>query len=638
MTQLPTAGHVVVLGASRVARALAGQQARHGIVVQAGGEPALAFEGAEIVDVPLSPDPEVLVRTSAAAKARLVALDLQDDVTTIATLAELVAATASGHRPEIVVNVRDAALRRVIDENLRAADILPRPRLVSTSAITAAAAVAAARPCDLAHWRGQERIHAVVIGFTALGRDCVEELILAGIVGEFRKPRVTILDRDPLAVRTMLDRETPEIDLSADIALHPLDMMTLAAADGPLARAEAVAPITLVVITLTDPKQAIDAMTAIARMQERDGQAVAASLLVTEGQTTLFAMAKPSGRARDLGRSWAIAGGIEHDPDILDLLTRRSDALAERLHDAYCRTFPGGGPGNLPWARLAESFRKANRRAAAHLPLKLWTLGLIERGASPDPFAVDPHTFENVITPCATGTAEDALLRRLSRIEHDRWMAERRLDGWRFGDVRDDVRRIHPKLIPFDDARLTDLDIEKDADQVRTLFATVVAPAPDGAVTPLVLGVIAAAEAVQGIDVAAALDLCRREPWRPIVVLSGVLNGQECGALRVLDEQLAGLGRDWRLVVPEISRDNRELRVIGTPDDKALLDAFLQRPSTRFAPIAGVIAAVDLWADPSVPDPHLEAVAAYIAARCSAILDAALPHTEAPLSVQPAPG
>jgi ryanodine receptor 2 len=44
-----------------------------------------------------------------------------------------------------------------------------------------------------------------------------------------------------------------------------------------------------------------------------------------------------------------------------------------------------------------------------------------------------------------------ALTERLARNNHDLW-ARRRLDeGWRYGPCRDDVRKEHPCLIPYED-------------------------------------------------------------------------------------------------------------------------------------------------------------------------------------------
>ena len=615
-------GHVVVIGDSPVARTLARQEGQGGAIVHAGRH-ALAPGRAEgdVAELAFGEDWEALHRAAHAGAARLVVIDLPSDEETVASLAALLAVTEAGERPQIVANIRDRALRRVVDENLFALRVSPRPRLVATAALAARDAVADIRPYDLAYWRGQERVHAVVIGFSTLGHDCFEELILAGIAGELDKPRITIVDAEPQRVRKLIERDTPEIERSADIGVLPLDPLTLTAADGPLVAAAAVAPITLIVIALEDDAAALAAMTAIARMQEGEGQAVASCLVLSERQQGLLTLARPAGRARDLGRSWTIRGGIERDPALLDLLVRRADELAERIHDTYRARFGASGPAGVGWAELPETYRRANRRAADHLPAKLWTIGLREAGGSGDPFEVDPHSHQNVIQPSAGSTNEDALLRRLARIEHDRWSAERRLDGWRFGEVRDDARRIHPKLIEFDDPRFTDEDIDKDADQVRFLFGNVVRPAGDGAVSPLVIGIVATERPTPGIDVAAAVALTAKETWRPVVVLSSLIDGTECRLLAALDRALTAAGRTWRLVVPEVSRDNREIRAIVQHEDRDILHGFLARPTTLFAPIGGIEATQDLWADPSAPDPHVEAIAAYVAARAAAIVD-----------------
>jgi hypothetical protein len=51
-------------------------------------------------------------------------------------------------------------------------------------------------------------------------------------------------------------------------------------------------------------------------------------------------------------------------------------------------------------------------------------------------------------------------------MEHRRWSAERLLRGWRLGPRNND-RRLHPDLIPFED--LDDAGREKDRAVVRTI-------------------------------------------------------------------------------------------------------------------------------------------------------------------------
>ena len=39
----------------------------------------------------------------------------------------------------------------------------------------------------------------------------------------------------------------------------------------------------------------------------------------------------------------------------------------------------------------------------------------------------------------------------LARNTHENWAHQRLSDGWRWGPVRDDARREHPCLVPYDD-------------------------------------------------------------------------------------------------------------------------------------------------------------------------------------------
>ena len=39
----------------------------------------------------------------------------------------------------------------------------------------------------------------------------------------------------------------------------------------------------------------------------------------------------------------------------------------------------------------------------------------------------------------------------LARNTHDNWARQRMVDGWRKGELRDDVRHLHPGLIPYEE-------------------------------------------------------------------------------------------------------------------------------------------------------------------------------------------
>lgn len=53
------------------------------------------------------------------------------------------------------------------------------------------------------------------------------------------------------------------------------------------------------------------------------------------------------------------------------------------------------------------------------------------------------------------------LLERLAENTHDVWAVQRMIDGWTFGDKRDDAAKKHPCLVPYHDLP----DSEKEYDR-----------------------------------------------------------------------------------------------------------------------------------------------------------------------------
>ena len=114
-------------------------------------------------------------------------------------------------------------------------------------------------------------------------------------------------------------------------------------------------------VALDDESDALSVMTAIARMQEGEGQAIASCLVLSEHQGLLVSR-KPAGRPHDLGRSWTIRGGIDADPDLYDLFARRADELAERIHDTYRARFGAPAPQvTVPSPIVTESSPRRSR-------------------------------------------------------------------------------------------------------------------------------------------------------------------------------------------------------------------------------------------------------------------------------------
>jgi len=137
----------------------------------------------------------------------------------------------------------------------------------------------------------------------------------------------------------------------------------------------------------------------------------------------------------------------------------RLNALS--LEAAYPMLYPEGKRMNkslVLWEELDEVMKDANRWSADHLSVKLRTIGCDAEDLSPLDQAVnDPTIFE-----------------KLSEMEHRRWMAERHMDGWRYGPKRDDARKIHPLLVPYE--QLPESEKNKDKDMIQNIRNLVASP------------------------------------------------------------------------------------------------------------------------------------------------------------------
>ncbi|UCG26754.1 MAG: SpoIIE family protein phosphatase [Bacteroidales bacterium] len=104
---------------------------------------------------------------------------------------------------------------------------------------------------------------------------------------------------------------------------------------------------------------------------------------------------------------------------------------------------------------LDEDIKLSNIDNAYHVPTKLLSIGYIIQ----DRFDTD------IETPLLT--LNEFEIETMARIEHDRWCWERRLSGWTYSEIRDNNRKLHNCLVPYDE--LPEEEKEKDRILVRLI-------------------------------------------------------------------------------------------------------------------------------------------------------------------------
>jgi voltage-gated potassium channel Kch len=164
-------------------------------------------------------------------------------------------------------------------------------------------------------------------------------------------------------------------------------------------------------------------------------------------------------------------GGTNEDIHVFGLLERTCrpdeilmtthEILARAIHEEYVRNqaaigdTPETNRSMRPWDESEEHTRDSNRHQAADIRHKLTEIGCdIEPISDWDaaPFEFSPEELEH-----------------LSQIEHDRWWKDKEAAGWRLGPVKDERRREHPDMIPWEE--ISEPTREKDRQAVRYIPA-----------------------------------------------------------------------------------------------------------------------------------------------------------------------
>lgn len=140
------------------------------------------------------------------------------------------------------------------------------------------------------------------------------------------------------------------------------------------------------------------------------------------------------------------------------LLGGTHEIIARAIHEDYVLNqekegkTPRTNPSMVPWEELPEGLKESNRRQAGHIGAKLKAVGC--EVAPLDDWDAELFKF----------TPEEIEL--LAEKEHERWVKERKLNGWTFAAGEKNIqKKTNPHLIPWN--QLTEKVKELDRDPVR---------------------------------------------------------------------------------------------------------------------------------------------------------------------------
>lgn len=407
------------------------------------GSSAMDASSLRAFALPWPPDDHVRTIARYAAGAEHVLLTPDDDAGAL-VLAQ--AARESAPSSFITVLLKDAWLA----EDAAAMISHPRTRVLSAPAVSARALNVSHPPFLVARQLGHKRIHALILGFGQVGQAIARDLIVNCRTTFLDLPQITVVDPAAKALEGVMRVRAPELDACAHFTFVEGAMGANGVSPPGEEIGEAIAkagPVT---------------SAYVCRDSDAEGLSVAGmlqSLLRSAdlGEPPIFVRLRESETLRVNNPG---AGGLNAlipfgDLDALvsasEFLSSQPDHAARAFSNAYRASLPPerrDDPDNRsarPWDELDETFRQATRDAVAHIPAKMASAG------------VDPELWLGLTGP-APLPRDIRLVRdeddceRMAELEHQRWEAQRRMDGWRWADLprKDEKRRLHPDLVPYE--------------------------------------------------------------------------------------------------------------------------------------------------------------------------------------------
>ena len=314
--------------------------------------------------------------------------------------------------------------------------------------------------------RGNEPMHILFIGFEALVREMILQAALTAHYTDFRLPHITVLCESDNKNRVERFRHRyPHLDKTVDINFVYTDPMTITPETW--YEMQTGTHFNVCYVALEHDVESILSARRLNRLRRHSGLAPLNFVVCLNQQNFLAEIIDDDFEPIIMDKlnlpdfePIEYFESLDETISIEIVVNEALDAMARTLHNAYLNTQLASGGSNrsnasiIPWSELPAHKKKANQHAAAHMDVKL-------RIANCVALPIDARETEAVFPP------DDLMMELLAQLEHRRWMADKYLAGYSYGEVRDEDRMLHPDLIPWE--QLTEADKEKDRANIRQI-------------------------------------------------------------------------------------------------------------------------------------------------------------------------
>jgi voltage-gated potassium channel Kch len=455
-------GHVVVAGLGRkgftLAKSLQAAGWRVLVVERDTGNPRIAScrqRGIHVVTGDAA-DRVILARARVLQASYVVVTTGANETNVeVAFAARALAEDASAARgPTVHVHLDDLVLWRLLQAELIATAAASPVRIEFFNAYDAAARALLDRLSPLeAGGRGSDH-HILVVGSGVLAESVVLHTARSALgIGGGRPARVRVTLAGPAASAELdaLAGRHPRLREALEVESWDVDHEALSVESEAVRALDA----TFVVVDLENEQESLQAALTLAGQPALRRAGVV--LAVDDESAGLAIALRSAGVLRHVTPFGVLSRTLT--PELLTGGVNELLAQAKHQHYVECELERGatavGNPSLVPWHLLPETLKESNRLFADSFGQKL-----TEAGCTLVPAPL-PDTEQ------ADFAFPEELVEQLARGEHDRWWNDLVRNGWRLGEVKDAERKLHPKLVPWEE--LDEDDRDKDREPVRDL-------------------------------------------------------------------------------------------------------------------------------------------------------------------------
>jgi voltage-gated potassium channel Kch len=304
--------------------------------------------------------------------------------------------------------------------------------------------------------------HLLIVGAGKLGQNVVVHAArlwrdLPTKPGE--RLQVTIIDAETPHLKEGLYLRHPGLQAACEIQTQSMDLRSPQLHHGAfLFDAQKQFTVTRIYICVEEDTLGLSAALALLHRARVHKVPIVVRMTQDAGLATLLRAAPSGGRGFDNVHAFALLERV-CQPDLV--LGGTNEVLARSIHQRYRMEQERAGqdartnPALVPWEKLPEELKESNRSQAAHIGMKLQAIGC----------DIAPLTDWEA----ALFHFEPEEVEQMARMEHERWSAERRAQGWTVGP-RDPVKKTNPSLVPWE--KLPEATRALNQEEIQSMPAT----------------------------------------------------------------------------------------------------------------------------------------------------------------------